>query len=74
VIVTEVNLVTRLAMEHPDRTIVPLARSLCPNMYRITLRHLRDTIASLPDVPRVTVDEDVREGAKTALERMLTLP
>lgn len=70
---TEVNLVTRLAMEHQDRTILPLARSLCPNMFRITLRKLRDTIARLPEGEAVSVDENVRENAQLALERMLSI-
>jgi quinolinate synthase len=68
---TEINLVSRLAMEHADKRIVPLARSLCPNMFRITLERLRDTLARLPDAETVTVDRDVRENAQLALERML---
>lgn len=70
---TEINLVTRLASEHPDKTILPLARSLCPNMYRITLRKLRDTLRALPDVEPVTVGEQVRGASGTALNRMLEI-
>ncbi|MBW2260777.1 MAG: quinolinate synthase NadA [Deltaproteobacteria bacterium] len=70
---TEINLVTRLDMEHEDKTILPLARSLCPNMFRITLRRLRDTLACLPDGETVMVDQEVRENAQLALERMLAL-
>ncbi len=68
---TEINLVARLALEHPDKTILPLARSLCPNMYRITLRRLRDTLAALPMAPTVTVDQSIGGAARTALTRML---
>jgi quinolinate synthase len=71
---TEINLVTRLAMELTDRTILPLGRSMCPNMYRITLARLRDTLLGLPGTPPVVVDEDVRRGARAALDRMLALP
>jgi quinolinate synthase len=70
---TEVNLVTRLAMENPDKTILPLARSLCPNMYRISMRRLRDTLAALPDAEPVHVPDAVRGPARTALERMLSI-
>ncbi len=70
---TELNLVTRLDMEHEDKTILPLARSLCPNMFRITPRRLRDTLARLPGGESVSVDEKVRENAQLALERMLRM-
>jgi quinolinate synthase len=70
---TEINLVSRLAMEQPDKRILPLARSLCPNMFRITPRRLRDTLARLPDGETVRVDQEVRENARLALERMLSL-
>ena len=39
---TEINMVARMAREHPDKTIVPLARSLCGAMYRTTPVGLRD--------------------------------
>jgi quinolinate synthase len=71
---TEINLVTRLAAEHPDRNILPLAPSLCPNMYRITMSRLRDTLPALPGGEIVEVDPQVRENAQLALERMLALP
>jgi quinolinate synthase len=79
VIGTEINLVTRLQAEHPDRTIVPLTRSLCPNMYRISLGHLARTLSLLADgspvaeEQRITVPADVTAGARTALERMLAI-
>ena len=38
---TEINLVERLAREyHPRKDVRPLARSMCPNMYRIDLPEL----------------------------------
>jgi quinolinate synthase len=70
---TEINLVTRLAQDHPDKTILPLARSLCPNMYRITIRRLRDTLYGLPLSEAVAVDPEVRQDARKALDRMLSL-
>ncbi|MFH1809657.1 MAG: quinolinate synthase NadA [Pseudomonadota bacterium] len=73
VIGTEVNLVTRLAAEFPDRTVVPLDRSLCPNMYRITLRHLQETLLQLPELNQVQVNPRDLEGARLALQRMLEL-
>jgi hypothetical protein len=29
-------LASRLARDHQDRTVIPLKRSLCPNMFRIS--------------------------------------
>lgn len=74
VIGTEVNLIQRLAAEHPDKHVEALSRSLCPNMFRITLGHLRKTLEGLPEVNRVIVAATEREGAKVALDRMLALP
>lgn len=70
---TEINLVSRLARENPDKHVRELARSLCPNMYRIDLPKLLWTLEDLGGVNRVTVDLQVKEGARTALERMLAL-
>ena len=70
---TEINLVSRLAREHPDKRIVPLARSLCPNMFRISLNDLLWTLDHLGEVNVVTVPEAEREQAKVALDRMLNL-
>jgi quinolinate synthase len=74
IIGTELNLVTRLAAEHPDRTVVPLSPSLCPNMYSITPRALAEELEALPGGRHeVFVDPQVGAGARLALERMLTL-
>lgn len=70
---TEHCLVTRLATENPGKKVVPLARSVCPNMSRITLRKVRDTLAAIPDLAPVEVEEDLSREARLALDRMLTL-
>jgi quinolinate synthase len=73
VIGTEINLVSRLARDHQDRTVIPLKRSLCPNMFRISPQRLLDTLRSLPEPEVVTLPEDVKKDAKLALERMLSI-
>ncbi|MDI7268269.1 MAG: quinolinate synthase NadA [Myxococcota bacterium] len=72
---TEENLIGRLAAEHPGKRIVPLARSLCPNMFRITARHVIETLEHLDDGSRrpFAVPAEVAAGARTALERMLRI-
>jgi len=73
VIGTEINLVSRLAREHPGCTVVPLDRSLCPNMFRISLKKLLDSVRSLPDPEVVEVPENIKRDARLALDRMLSL-
>ena len=76
---TEINLVERLAAEGVGRkTVLPLARSLCPNMYRINLHNLCWVLEAIPRgeaawVNRVTVPAEVRQDAALALRRMLEI-
>ena len=74
VIGTEINLVRRLAQEHPDKEILDLAYSLCPNMFKINLEKLLGTLEKLGEANVVAVPEPVRAEARLALERMLSLP
>ena len=72
---TEINMVARLAQEHPDKTVVPLSRSLCGAMYRTTPLGLRDALRSCvagAPIHVVRVDEETRRWANLALERMLS--
>jgi quinolinate synthase len=70
---TEINLVSRLAHENPDKTVVPLSRSLCHNMYKITPGALLYTLENLGEVGEVHVPEGIARWARVALERMLEL-
>ncbi|MBC7262897.1 MAG: quinolinate synthase NadA [Chloroflexi bacterium] len=71
---TEINLVARLAKENPDKTIVPLARSLCGAMYRINPHNLlwilEELVAGRPHNV-VHVDTETTYWANLALEKML---
>jgi quinolinate synthase len=76
---TELNLVQRLARDHPEQEIVFLDRNVCycSTMNRIDLPHLVWALESLVDgvvVNRITVDPDTEHHAKVALQRMLDLP
>ena len=76
---TELNLVKRLATEHPDKQIVFLDKSVCycSTMNRIDLPHLVWTLEALAEgrVPNVIeVDADTAHYARVALEQMLALP
>ena len=74
VIGTELNLTARLAVERSDCNIVPLSRSLCPNMFRISMEKLRDTIVALPDLNEIVLPAPVVADARLSMERMLALP
>ena len=76
---TEINLVNRLAAEHPDKTVFCLDPVVCPcsTMYRIHPAYLAWTLEELVAgrvVNRVAVDAETREWSLAALERMLALP
>ena len=73
---TEVNLVKRLAQEHPDKTIFCLDPIVCPcsTMYRIHPAYLAWVMEELVEghvINQVTVDDETARWAKIALERML---
>ena len=76
---TELNLVKRLAQEHPEQTIVFLDRAVCfcSTMNRIDLPHLvwaMENLAAGTIVNRIEVDSEVARWARIALDRMLELP
>ena len=76
---TELNLVHRLAEQHPDKHIAFLDRNVCycSTMNRIDLPHLVWALESLVEgnlVNVIDVDEQTEAEAKVALQRMLDLP
>jgi quinolinate synthase len=76
---TELNLVRRLADEHPDKQITFLESTVCycATMNRIDLPHLVQSLESLVRgevVNRITVGDSVARHARAALDRMLALP
>ena len=76
---TELNLVKRLAQDHPDKTVVFLDTTVCfcATMNRIDLPHLVWAMENLVDgrvVNRIEVDPDTKHWARVALDRMLALP
>ena len=73
---TEINLVQRLASQHPDKTIFCLDPVVCPcsTMYRIHPGYLAWVLEALERgevLNRIAVPESVAVPARIALERML---
>lgn len=77
-VATEIHLVSRLAAEHPELTVVSLDPLVCPcsTMFRIDAAHLCWVLEELVAgrVPnRIVVDADVAGDARVALQRMLDI-
>jgi quinolinate synthase len=75
---TEINLVSRLARENPDKLVFCLDPVVCPcsTMYRIHPAYLCWALEELAEgriVNQVELDEETRRDARIALERMLAV-
>ncbi|MBQ0903171.1 quinolinate synthase NadA [Micromonospora sp. U21] len=76
---TELNLVRRLALAHPDKQVMFLDKAVCycSTMNRIDLPHLVWALEELVAgrvVNQITVDPDTAHHARVALDQMLALP
>lgn len=73
---TEINLINRMAYEHPDKQIMELSGNTCPvcaNMYRTTINDLAYTVENLEDIKPIVVKEPIKSEAKMALDKMLLI-
>ena len=76
---TEINMVNRLAADHPDKLIFCLDPVICPcsTMYRIHPAYLAWVLEGLVEgevLNEIVVSEQVKAAARVALDRMLSLP
>ena len=70
VMVTECSMADNVAMESPETEFVRPC-NLCPHMKRITLENIRDALSEMQF--EVTVPDDVIDGARRAVDRMLAV-
>lgn len=75
---TEVNLVQRLAQEHPEQHIELLSTTMCPclTMNRIDRPHLLWVLESILDgnpINQIEVDDETIYWSKKALDRMMAV-
>jgi quinolinate synthase len=70
VLVTECSMSDNLALQHPDVEFVRPC-NLCPHMKRITLAKIRRALETMQ--PQVTIDPEVADRARRAVERMLAI-
>ncbi|HEY6872337.1 MAG TPA: quinolinate synthase NadA [Geobacteraceae bacterium] len=73
IIGTEAGILYRLKKENPGKEFILASPALiCPNMKLTSLEDIRDALTTM--APVVKVPEEIRVGAKRALDRMLAIP
>ncbi|MBF0258489.1 MAG: quinolinate synthase NadA [Desulfamplus sp.] len=78
---TELRFVQRMADQFKDKTIVPLRKSVCHNMSKITLEKLGHTLKAIQKhsagdgeaLKEITVPDEYREDARKALQLMIDI-
>jgi quinolinate synthase len=73
---TEFNFVNRIKRQNPDKFIIPLKKSVCSEMEKVTPQKLLFVLERLTEgklYGRVTVEDGIVEDARMALKRMLEI-
>ncbi len=68
---TEIGLIERMRREIPDKTFIPLYKVVCRSMKLNTLENLLDALEFETNV--VKLPEDIAEGARKAIKRMVEI-
>jgi quinolinate synthase len=69
---TEIEIVHRLTRENPGKKFIPASnKAICPNMKKITLEKILESLETL--TPEVRVPEEIRVRALIPVERMLKI-
>ena len=71
VLITECSMADNVACDAPDTQFVRPC-NLCPHMKRITLENIHDALAY--GRYEVTIDPDISERARLAVQRMIDMP
>jgi quinolinate synthase len=76
---TEIHMVNRLKNEQPDKMVQLLSpfACLCSTMYRISPLDLANVLENLVEgrvINPIVVPDDIKQKAKLALDRMLSIP
>lgn len=78
---TEYHFVDRIAWEFPNKTIVPLRKSICLNMAKINLENLYETLNNINQFiegkcelkNQIKIDENKKVNARKSLEKMIEI-
>jgi len=71
IIGTEKDMCYRLKKENPDKIFYPLKRAVCPNMKKITLEKVLNSLKTLE--PKIRLSDYIMEKAKMPLKRMMDM-
>jgi quinolinate synthase len=69
IIGTEKDLCYRLKKETPDKTFYSIKSAVCPNMKKITLEKVLNSLQTLE--PKIRLPDEIMEKAKLPLQRMM---
>lgn len=69
IIGTEKELCYRLKNENPGKTFYPLKTAICPNMKKITLEKVLNSLKTLE--PKIQLPDEIMKKAKQPLQRMM---
>lgn len=69
IIGTEKDLCYRLKNENPDKTFYPIKTAICPNMKKITLEKVLNSLETLE--PKIQLPDEIMKKAKKPLQRMM---
>lgn len=71
IIGTEKELCYRLKNENPNKMFYPIKSAICPNMKKITLEKILNSLETLE--PKIHLSEDIMERAKNPLQKMMEI-
>ena len=71
IIGTEKELCYRLKKENPDKKFFPIKTAICPNMKKITLEKILNSLETLE--PKIRLSEGTMKKAKKPLQRMIDI-
>ena len=71
IIGTEKELCYRLKNENPNKMFYPIKSAICPNMKKITLEKVLNSLETLE--PKIHLSEDIMERAKNPLQKMMEI-
>ena len=71
IIGTEKDMCYRLKKENPDKEFYPIKTAICPNMKKITLEKILNSLISLE--PKIRLSDDVIKKARKPLQGMMNI-
>jgi len=71
IIGTEKDMCYRLKKENPDKEFYPIKTAICPNMKKIDLEKILNSLETLE--PKISLSDEIMKKAKKPLQRMMEI-